>query len=409
MSAALRFDEARLANGLTVIGEHNPRAVSVAMGYLVHAGSRDEGPEVAGVSHFLEHMLFKGNETFSADDINRTFDELGADYNAYTSEERTVYYGSVIAERGGQLLDVLTQLMRPSLRDADFDMEKKVILEEIAMYQDRPARRLFERANERFWNSHPLGNSVLGTSESITNLTREQMRAYFERRYAPGNVILAVAGNYDWGAVLEQVEGNAGSWPAFDAERAYPAANTLSGREALTDATLHRYHAAYYAPGVAAEDRRRTAAALLANVIGAGDGSRLYWELVDKGLADNASLAHEAQEGAGSFVGYLSTAPERAEEVVETYLRVVRGAQDDGISADEWHRARLRTATGLTLRAETPMGRFMSFATRYQILREYRSVSEMVDEVMSTPLEAGAELLAERPFDRDYLLTLTPG
>lgn len=408
MSGALRFDHVRLTNGLVVIGEHNPRAATAAMGYLVHAGSRDEAPDVAGVSHFLEHMMFKGNEAYSADDINRSFDELGAEYNAYTSEERTVYYGAVVANRAGELLEVLTQLLRPSLRQADFDMEKNVILEEIAMYQDRPSRRLFERANERFWNSHPLGNSVLGTAESVGALTREQMQAYFDRRYAPGNVILAVAGNYDWDAVLAHAHAHAGTWPAFDAVRERPAAHPFAGRESLTDASLYRLHGAYYAPGVAVEDEARTAAALLASVIGSGDGSRLYWELVDKGLADNASLSHEPQEGAGAFVGYLSTDPERADEVIDLYLRVVRGAQEGGVSADEWRRAQLRTATGLTLRAETPMGRFMSFAAQYQALGEYRSVTEVVDEVMNTPLEAGLALLERRPFDRDYLLTLAP-
>ena len=173
MSSELRFDKKVLDNGLTIIGEHNPRAVSSAVGYMVHTGARDETPEMAGVSHFLEHMLFKGNERLSADDINRTFDELGADYNAYTSEERTVYYGAVPADRAGELLGLLTELMQPSLRQEDFDMEKKVILEEIAMYQDRPSQRLFELANERYWAGHPLGNSVLGSNESVGGLERD--------------------------------------------------------------------------------------------------------------------------------------------------------------------------------------------------------------------------------------------
>lgn len=404
----LRFDRAVLPNGLVVIGERNPLALTTAIGYLVRTGSRDEHAEVAGVSHFLEHMLFKGNDRFSAEDINRAFDELGAEYNAFTSEERTVYYGSVVANRAGQLQDVLTELMRPSLRTTDFDMEKKVILEEIAMYQDRPSRRLFEHANERFWNAHPLGNSVLGSKESIGALTRDQMRAYFERRYAPGNLVLAVAGSYDWEAVLAKAAATAGAWPAFEAHRDYPAAAPLVGREAMTDATVHRLHAAYYAPGVAAEDRRRYAAGLLSMIIGSGDGSRLYWELVDKGLADNASLSHEASEGAGAYVGYLSTDPKRGAEVTTAFLDVLTRVQDEGVTPDEWRRAQLRTATGVTLRSETPMGRFMSFAMAYQTLGEYVSLAQVVEDVMGAQLEEGLALLAERPFDRAYLVTLAP-
>lgn len=406
--AVLRFDEAAFDNGLRVIGEHNPQAETVAMGYLVHSGSRDETPEVAGVSHFLEHMLFKGNETHDAEDLNRMFDELGAEYNAFTSEERTAYYGAVVADRALELLGVLTELMRPSLRQADFDMEKKVILEEIAMYQDRPARRLFEHATRKFWNGHPLGNSVLGSTESISQLTRDQMRAYFERRYAPGNVVLAVVGRYDWEAVLDQVADHAATWPGFEAPRVHQAPAPFSGSEALIDPALHRTHAAYHAPGVAVEDERRYAAALLASAIGSGDGSRLYWELVDPGLADNASLSHEPQEGAGAFVGYVSTTPERAQSVLEAYRRVLQVAQEGGLTPDEWRRAQLRTATNLTLRAETAMGRLMPFGIGYQTLGEYKSASDVVAEVMGTPLEAGLALLGAKPFDRACLVTLGP-
>ena len=404
----LRFDHAVLANGLTIVGEHNADAASVAVGYFVHTGSRDESPEVSGVSHFLEHMLFKGNERMSPEDINRTFDELGADYNAYTSEERTVYFGAVLPERAPALLGLLSELMRPSLRPEDFDMEKNVILEEIAMYQDRPNFRVFELSQERFWNGHPLGNSVLGTSQSITELTRDQMKKYYDQRYSPDALTLVLAGNYDWDAMRAQAERLAGSWKRFDAARSYPRATPHGGRDAVVDAAVNRMHVAVYAPGVAVDSDRRYAASLLANVIGHGSGSRLFWALVDKGLADSASLGHEAGEGAGSFTGYISTAPERAQDVVDTYLGVLRQVQDEGVTEAEWHRAQRKLATSLTLRAETPVGRLMSLGANFQTLGTYLSVPEVVRKVMATPLSAGAELLAERPFDRTYLFSLGP-
>ncbi|MFO7544409.1 MAG: pitrilysin family protein [Trueperaceae bacterium] len=404
----LRFDHAVLANGLTIVGEHNADAASVAVGYFVHTGARDESPEVSGVSHFLEHMLFKGNERMTPEDINRTFDELGADYNAYTSEERTVYFGAVLPDRAPALLELLSELMRPSLRPEDFDMEKNVILEEIAMYQDRPNFRVFELSQERFWNGHPLGNSVLGTSESITDLTRDQMKRYFDRRYSPDSLTLVLAGNYDWDAMRAQAERIAGTWKRFDATRAYPRAAPHGGRDTVVDAAVNRMHVAVYAPGVAVDSDRRYAASLLANVIGHGSGSRLFWELVDKGLADAASLGHEAGEGAGSFTGYISTAPERAQQVVETYLGVLKKTQDDGVTEAEWRRAQRKLATSLTLRAETPVGRLMSLGATFQTLGTYLSVPEVVRKVMATPLSAGAELLAERPFDRTYLFSLGP-
>src|SRR5690606_37200805 len=193
VTTQLRFDSVTLPNGLRIIGEHNPAAASVAAGYIVQAGSRDEVPAVSGVSHFLEHMAFKGNDAYSPEDINRVFDELGAQYNAYTSHERTVYYGPVLPERLPAMLELLSVLMRPVLRQSDFDVEKKVILEEIAMYEDRPSFRVFDLSSEPYWRGHPLGNSILGSSASITDLRMDQMSAYHSERYAPGNLLLVLA------------------------------------------------------------------------------------------------------------------------------------------------------------------------------------------------------------------------
>jgi predicted Zn-dependent peptidase len=405
---AIRFDRAVLDNGLTVIGEFNPYASTVAAGYFVRTGARDETADVAGVSHFLEHMLFKGTDRRSAADINRSFDELGAQYNAFTSEERTVYYGALLPDRLPRLLDLLSDMMRPALRADDFDLEKNVILEEIAMYEDRPHFRVFEVAGKEFWNGHPLGNSVLGGEASIRALARDQMLAYFERRYAPSNLTLVVAGAYDWPAVTAQVAELTSSWEPFEAAREFPAPTPLHGEGRTEDAKLERVHAAVFAPGVAAADERRYAAAVLANVLGDDSGSRLFWRLVDRGLADSASLGHEASDGAGAYVGYVSAAPERAAEVIDIYRGVVENAQDEPLDPAEWRRAQRKLATGLTLRAESPLGRLVSLGAAYQTLGRYQSVQDVVEAVMNSSVEQGRALLAERPFDGLYVHTLGP-
>lgn len=246
----MTFEHAQLGNGLTVIGERNPAAASVAAGFFVMAGSRDETPEVSGVSHFLEHMLFKGNETHSAEDFNRIFDELGARYNAFTNTERTVYYGAVLPEKLPELLDLLGQLMRPSLRSEDFDLEKNVILEEIAMYEDRPHFNVFDLSTAEFWNGHPLGNSVLGSRDSIAALDRDSMHKYMLERYSASNQVLAVTGNFDWGEVLSKARQIADHWPTYETNRLRPDASLKSGRGGRVDPSLKRTHIAYYAPGV---------------------------------------------------------------------------------------------------------------------------------------------------------------
>lgn len=404
----LRFDQHQLANGLSIIGEYNARAQSVAAGYFVNTGSRDETAELAGVSHFLEHMMFKGTARRTAEDINREFDELGASYNAYTNEERTVYYGAVLPERQAQLLDLLTDMMRPALQPQDFDIEKRVILEEIAMYDDRPNFKVFDFGTQMFFQGHPLGNSVLGSRDSIQALTQVQMQQYFQSRYAPNNMLVSIAGRYDWQAVIQQLEEATSEWLPQETQRRYPDLNTNTGRQLKLDAKLKRAHVAIFTPGVSAQDSLRYAAALIATCLGDTSGSRLYWALVDKGLADAASLSHDTCDKAGMFVGYLSADALQLEAVLEIFLAELHKVEDQGLRVQEWERAQRKLATALTLRAETPFGRLMSLGVDYLYTQGYQTVQDMVDAVLQTSLDDGGRLLEQRPFSRAYAAVLLP-
>ncbi|UCF42486.1 MAG: insulinase family protein, partial [Planctomycetota bacterium] len=191
----MEFKEKKLANGLDLVGEVNKSAKSVAVGFFVKTGSRDEPKQINGVSHFLEHMLFKGTERLSAIEVSEAFDRTGAQFNAFTSEENTVFYAAVLPEYLAEVTKLWIELMRPSLRDEDFGIEKDVIKEEIAMYKDLPSHDVIDRCRALHFDVHPCGNSILGTNESISNLTAEEMRGYFINRYAPNNMVLACAGN----------------------------------------------------------------------------------------------------------------------------------------------------------------------------------------------------------------------
>src|SRR3954462_12147561 len=192
------FHSHKLPNGLTIIGETSPSARSAAVGFFVRTGSRDETPEVSGVSHFLEHMVFKGTPRRSAFDVNRDFDKIGAHYNAFTSEENTVFYAAVLPEYLPPAVDLLADILRLSLRVEDFEMEKNVIIEEIGMYEDQPHWSAYDHAKRAYFAEHPLGNSILGTPESIRVLKRDQMKEYFARRYVARNITVVAAGNFDW-------------------------------------------------------------------------------------------------------------------------------------------------------------------------------------------------------------------
>ncbi len=215
----MEFKKKKLANGLVVIGEVNKSAKSAAVGFFVKTGSRDEVPGINGVSHYLEHMLFKGTEKLSALEVNEAFDKTGAQFNAFTSEENTVFYAAVLPEYLAEVTELWAELMRPALRDEDFDIEKNVIKEEIAMYKDMPNFDVMDRCRALHFDGHPCGNSVLGSEESIDGLTAEQMRDYFTRRYAPNNMVLACAGNFDWDRICSIAADFCSKWRQQTVER----------------------------------------------------------------------------------------------------------------------------------------------------------------------------------------------
>src|SRR5262249_48964024 len=215
----MTFHQQTLPNGLQLIGETSPSAKSVAAGFFVRTGARDESTEVSGVTHFLEHMVFKGTRRRTAWDVNRDFDQIGANYNAFTSEENTVFYAAVLPEYLPQVVDILADILRPSLRDDDFNMEKKVIIEEIHMYEDRPGWSAYDHAKKAFFADHPLGNSILGTDASITAVAREQREEYCRRRYVASNITVVAAGRFSWDALVPLVEQHCGDWERGRAPR----------------------------------------------------------------------------------------------------------------------------------------------------------------------------------------------
>ena len=202
----MEFTSETLDNGLKIIGEVNPSAKSVAVGFFVRTGSRDETAQINGVSHFLEHMVFKGTERLGPLEVNAAFDRTGAQFNAFTSEENTVYYAAILPEYLLDVTELWIELMRPALRDDDFDIEKNVIKEEIAMYKDLPSFDVMDRCRSLHFGGHPCGNSVLGSEQSIDALSAGQMRDYFARRYAPANMMLACSGNFEWESLCATIQ-----------------------------------------------------------------------------------------------------------------------------------------------------------------------------------------------------------
>ncbi len=404
---SLEFRKATLDNGLTVIAEVNPDAHTAAIGYFVKAGARDEEKVVMGVSHFLEHMMFKGTARRSADDVNREFDEMGANYNAFTSHEMTVYYAHVLPEFLPRATDLLGDMLRPALRSEDFEMERNVILEEIGMYDDRPQWRLQDTMLETYFQDHPLAYRVLGTKETIAALKAEQMRGYFDERYGANSITVAAAGKLDFDALVKDIQAIAGQWPKALRQRQYDKPQIIFNERSLTDAKLSRHYMAAICPAPAAQDPQRYAAMILTDVLGDSDGSRLYWALIEPGLADEASFSYDPQDNFGGYIAFASCDPDRAGEV-EAKLLSVLDEYAGSIDADEVQRAKNKMATNLTLHGERPSGRMNSLGGTWTYLGKYLPLGEELERIMAVTPDDIAALLREKPLTQRAIVHLGP-
>jgi len=383
----MKFKSKQLANGLVIIGEVNKSAKSAAVGFFVKTGSRDESRQINGVSHFLEHMLFKGTEKLSAFEVNEAFDRTGAQFNAFTSEENTVFYAAVLPEYLAEVTQLWTELMRPALRNEDFDIEKNVIKEEIAMYKDLPSFDCMERCRALHFDAHPCGNSVLGTEQSIDGLTAEQMQGYFTNRYAPNNMVLACAGNFDWRQICSIAESRCGAWQKQTAERKLQDCRGSKKKDRVEKSNLAREHICLMSPGVAAQDQRRFAASVLATVIGDDVGSRFFWELVDKALAETASMQFGAMDGTGAFCSYIRCSSENVAKVLDTIKAIFDSLSKSGITEDELRKAKNKILSALVIKNELPMGRLVDLGFNWVYLQKYRTIADDINAIKAVTVD----------------------
>lgn len=404
----MEFHNTKLDNGLDVIAELNESVHSVAIGFFVRTGARDETAEVSGVSHFLEHMAFKGNDKYTADDVNRIFDEIGARYNASTSEEVTLYYGAILPEHLDIAFEMLATLIQPSLRQEDFDIEKNVILEEIGMYEDQPAFSTYEKSMAAHFSGHPLGQSILGSKESVGALTSEQMRNYHRQQYCAGNVTMAVAGNTTFEKVVELAEKWCGGWPTGETKRDTAEAVPGGGVKLVHKESSRQQHVMQMGRAPSARDDLRYAAQLLAVVVGDDSGSRLYWDLVDSGHAEAAELGFNEYDGSGTWLSYLSCQPERLEQNLNRMAEIYAEVNANGITEEELEQARNKVASQVVLRSERPMGRLSSLGGNWVYRGEYRSVADDLETCRSVTVEDIRRLLDEYPIAQTTTLTLGP-
>jgi len=403
-----------LANGLTVLSETMPGVRSVAFGAWVRAASLHEPRELMGVSHLLEHMVFKGTARRSAKQIALELEALGGSLDAYTSREHTVYQARVLDEHLDVAADVIGDFVfGPSLRATDLDLERKVVLEEIAMVDDTPDDLVFELHNESLWGRHPYGYSILGTRDSVSALRTTDLRALHERAYHPSQLIVAASGHVEHDALLETLERT--GWTSRsggDASRLdvpTPVAEPPVRRHVARDGA--QTHIVVGSTTVAHGDARRHAVILLSTMLGGGMSSRLFQRIREElGLAYSIYTFQSFHADVGMHGVYVGTGPETARDALEAIGTELADVAERGLPEAELAMGKSQLKGQITLSLESVTSRMYRCAGVELYGEPYRSLDEMlalIDAV--TPEEVAGVARDFFAPERQTVVSLGPG
>ncbi len=386
-----------LDSGLRVITETVPSVRSVALGMWVRTGSRDETPPQAGVSHFLEHLLFKGTDRHTAIEISELFDGMGAASNAATSKESTHLNARLLDEHTADAFDLMAEmLLAPALPPDEIDSEREVVLEEIAMYEDEPQDRVHDVLAEAIYGDHPLGRRVLGRAEVIGSIPVPEIADYHRARYTAANIVVAAAGHIEHERIVE-LAGNLLSAAASNGNSPAPAANVV---EASTlrfyPKDTEQFHICFGGPGIARADERRYALGVLDTIFGGSVSSRLFREVREKrGLAYSVgSYTHEFVDR-GFVAMYVGTRADNVGEACEIIGRELVRLRDEGVSAEELDRAKEHVKGRMVLGLESTGARMGRIARSTLFDVPLYSLDELLARVDAVEVAEVAELAAE--------------
>lgn len=407
-----------LPSGLRIVTEEERSVRSAAFGIWVNVGSRDESLSTAGASHFLEHLLFKGTKTRTSLEISSSIEAVGGETNAFTSKEYTCFYARVIDKDLPLAVDVISDLITSSVvKAADVDAERKVVLEEIAMRDDDPSDLIHDLFLEKYYGDTPLGRPILGTVQSINEMSRSTVFNYYRKRYRPQDLVVAVAGNVKHKEVVQMVEDalskdNFLDQPKSDYEIRSSGAVKVPGRGQVTllDRKTEQAHIVYGVEGVARNDKRRFALSILATALGGGMSSRLFQEIREKrGLAYSTYAYSQQFAGSGVLSFYVGCKPDRAIEATKIIQDILHDVAEKGLTHEEILRAKGAVSGSLVLsqedtgsrmtrigKSELVYGEIMSFD---QILQEIADVTpDQIKEIARQSLPTSPTLAVVGPF-----------
>jgi predicted Zn-dependent peptidase len=386
-----------LPGGLRIVSEAMPGARSASIGVWVGVGSRDETPSLAGSSHFLEHLLFKGTTTRSALEIASAMDAVGGELNAFTEKEHTCYYATVLDRDLPLALEIVGDVvLDATIAAPDVEVERSVVLEEIAMRDDDPADLVHDEFSSALLGDSPLGRPILGTEESIRALTRRQIAGYYSRRYQPGSMVLAAAGNVDHAALVAQARkvftGRLDVTAAPGVRRTSPPARPAQPVRIVEDDT-EQANIIIGTHGLARHDERRFALGVLSAALGGGMSSRLFQSIREqRGLAYSVYSFTSAYADAGLLGAYAGCQPGKADEVVELLVRGLDEAAAGDLSVQEIERGKGQMRGGLVLGLEDAGSRMSRIGKSELVYGDVMGVDELLSRIDAVTAEDVAEL-----------------
>ncbi|MDY3027028.1 MAG: pitrilysin family protein [Candidatus Faecivicinus sp.] len=393
----MNFDQITLKNGLRIIGERIPHFRSVSVGFWVGSGSQYETPDEAGLSHFLEHMVFKGTEKRTTRQIAEEMDRVGGQLNAFTSKECTCFYAKVVDEHLPLAMDVLSDLVTAPIFDpAELEKEKGVVIEEISMSADDPEDSVHELLMLANYGDQPIARPILGTEEKIAAYSSDDLRAYWKKMYRPQNTVLALAGNYDWERVIALAEKLLGAWSpdAFEARsvKTNPVPVTLLNREK----DIEQIHICLGFPALKIGDERSYELSLFNSVFGGAMSSRLFQKIrEERGAAYTVYSYPNAYTDSGMLSVYAGTNPDAAEEVYGLLLSEAKKLANEGMTRDEFLMAREQLKAGYILGLESTSARMQSLGRRLLLMGNTRTETEVIDRVNAIDFDSTNALMRE--------------
>lgn len=399
-----------LPNGLTVISEEMPHIRSVSAGVWIRTGSRHEAAEVNGISHFAEHMVFKGTTTRTAEMIARQVDSFGGNLDAFTAKECVCFNVKILDEHLGDAMDVLSDLvLNPSFNDADVKKERSVIMEEIKMDEDNPDYLVHEIFTQNFWKDHPLGKPILGTKDTVKKFERDPVLDFYNQRFAPGNMIISAAGHLKHEQFVELVAKHfAHMRPVKNGFHGSPP--TIAPRIIMRNKkSLEQVQLCIGVPSYSISHEKRYSSFILNTLLGGGMSSRLFQNIREKqGLVYSIFSELNPYRDTGCLAVYAGTSKESAPKVVQSVLREFRDLKEVPVSTEELVRAKAQLKGSLMLSLESSMARMSNLARQEMYYDRFYGMDEITDRIEAVEVE-DVQKVAQEFFVSDQIAVTVLG